>query len=114
MRAMLFLVLSLFFVIPQAEGLPGVKKTWEVDTVRLMDATENEVAFAELYWKISWHRAEVTDIRGERLSLQDLKRLIPCPAEVWIEEGKEPVVRKIKVLQKVESEKSKREVERNF
>ena len=82
------------------------EETQDVDTVILMEVTKSSVAFAEIYWKVIPGKTEIADINENRLSIDELKELVPCQAEVWLSE-KEPLLLKIKILEEVDREGSR-------
>jgi hypothetical protein len=104
-----FILLGLMLVSRTVIPFEEREETVDIDTVILLEVTNNAIAFAEIYWSILPGKTEITDINGNRLRLSELKELVPCQAEVWIGE-KEPMVLKIKILEVVKRgvRKSKR------
>lgn len=93
----MWLLLIFFLTFPLSESKRAAKVE-EVDTVLVQEIDESGIYFSEILWGVNWKSAQIEDSVGKVLRREDLIRMVPFQAEVWITEEKTPIITSIRVL----------------
>lgn len=101
MNLILILFLSFPFIGNQGMGkTKGEKQTMreEADTVIVQEIADGGIYFSEILWRVNWRKVKIEDEKGQAISKEDLEKLVPCEAEVFIKEGVTSLVTAIRIL----------------